>query len=714
MSDQPINSPNTAILNGRYRLLAIVAGGGMATVYKAQDTLLNRVVAIKALREKFAQDPQFVQRFREEAQAAANLNHPNIVTIYDVGNDIVNGVGRNYIVMEFVEGQDLKAIIRDRVITGQMFSIEDAVGITRQISDGVGYAHRRGLVHCDLKPQNVIITPDGRAKVADFGIARAYTAMVSERVDVVWGTPQYYSPEQAVGNAPTPASDVYSIGIMMYEMLSGRLPFESRDSQELARMHMTTEPPALHTLNPNVPLQLEAIVRRTMTKDPASRYRDADQLARVLASYLQQGREQTLHAPFMPPVDAGIGGTAGPGTSTLNRTSQTPPRLFTPPQTASGRNVPAIAPAGAARTSATGATNVSRPTGAGNALNSGTPAQQPGTDILLWLLSGLALLCVLGLIPVWALVVRAYNAPAPTGNPSGVVTPGVTIFAPGNTNQPTTIPNLVGLTTVQASQQLTAIGVQTHITEERPDSTATESMVLEQKPAAGAQVFTGSFVELVVSKPVQAQPVPGELIGQMFTNDLSQTLASVGWRITTVDQYSLQPEGTIIALNPPAGTKLAVSETLRLTVSTGGRIDLNVDMSPILLDYVRFTQDRYAAGQSMQFNVLWRARAPVGRDYKVFVHVLKQNGAPVDGVRTNGDRQPMNNGVAMPTSSWVAGAEVYDTYEISLPTNLAAGTYRIEIGMYDDAGRLRVVDYGNTPAQPNGVNSVLVRTIRVG
>ncbi|HEY3291673.1 MAG TPA: protein kinase, partial [Anaerolineae bacterium] len=427
MSDQPINSSNTAILNGRYRLLAIVAGGGMATVYKAQDTLLNRVVAIKALREKFAQDPQFVQRFREEAQAAANLNHPNIVTIYDVGNDIVNGVSRNYIVMEFVEGQDLKAIIRDRVITGQMFSIEDAVGITRQISDGVGYAHRRGLVHCDLKPQNVIITPDGRAKVADFGIARAYTAMVAERVDVVWGTPQYYSPEQAVGNAPTPASDVYSIGIMLYEMLSGRLPFESRDSKDLARMHMTMEPPALHTLNPNVPLQLEAIVRRTMTKDPASRYRDADQLARVLASYLQQGREQTLHAPFMPPIEAGSVGAAAPGTNTVNRTSQTPPRLFTPPVAATGRTNLAAPPIGPVRTGATGMTNATRSTGAYTA---SSPAQQPGTDIMLWLLSGLALLCVLGLIPVWALVVRTYNAPVPTTNPT-VLTPGVTIFVPG-------------------------------------------------------------------------------------------------------------------------------------------------------------------------------------------------------------------------------------------------------------------------------------------
>jgi serine/threonine protein kinase len=705
MSDQPINSQNASVLNGRYRLLAIVAGGGMATVYKAQDTLLNRVVAIKTLREKFAQDPQFVQRFREEAQAAANLNHPNIVTIYDVGNDVVNGKGRNYIVMEFVEGQDLKTAIRDRVITGQLFSIEEAVGIARQVSEGVGYAHRRGLVHCDLKPQNVIITPDGRAKVADFGIARAYTAMVAERVDVVWGTPQYFSPEQAVGTAPTPASDVYSIGIILYEMLGGRLPFESRDARELARMHMSVEPPALHTLNPNVPLQLEAIARRMLAKDAASRYRDADQVARVLTSYMQQGEEQTLHAPFMPPGDVGTGRTPVSRPNPVNRTSQTPSRPNTPPQVLTGRTAAGGPLAGVPRSSMTGgATGVNSLTGATGAtratgpVTANTPVQQPGTDILLWLLSGLALLCVLGLIPVWALVVRAYNAPTQGGIPTTVVaTPSTTIIATTAANKPVTVPNLVGLTVVQARQQLTAIGIQIRIVEERPDAKATESKVIEQRPAAGAQVFTSSFVELVVSKPVQAQPVPGELVGQMFTDDLSQTLQAVGWRVAVSEQYNLQPEGTIIELNPPAGTKLAVSETLRLTLSTGGRIDLNVDMSPIVLDYARFGQDRYAVGQTLQFSVLWRAKGNVGRDYHVFVHVLKQN-----------------NGAAAPTAGWTDGTMVNDTYEISLPATMPAGSYRIEIGMYDDQSRLRVVDYGNTPAQLPGVNSVLVRTMRVG
>jgi hypothetical protein len=254
------------------------------------------------------------------------------------------------------------------------------------------------------------------------------------------------------------------------------------------------------------------------------------------------------------------------------------------------------------------------------------------------------------------------------------------------------------------------------VIEERPDANATESKVLEQHPAAGTQVSAGSFVELVVSKPMEAQPVPDGLVGQLFTDPLSQSLQIVGWRVITEEQFSVEPEGEIIALDPPAGTKLGMSETLTVTLSTGGRIDLNVDMSPVMIESARFGlgQEQYVPGQALQFSVLWRAVDNVGRDYSVFVHVLHENGAPADGVQTNGDRTPMNNGVPAPTSSWTAGAQINDTYEVLLPGNLPAGNYRIEVGLYDDQGRLTVVDYGNTQPQPEGVNSVLVRTIRVG
>ncbi len=709
MTDQPTNSQNVALLNGRYRLLAIVAGGGMATVYKAQDTLLNRVVAIKTLRDRFAQDPQFVERFREEAQAAANLNHPNIVTIFDVGNDNVNGVTRYYIVMEFVEGQDLKQVIRERTISGQPYSIEEAVDITRQISEGVGYAHRRGLVHCDLKPQNVIITPEGRAKVADFGIARAYTAMVAERSDVVWGTPQYYSPEQATGVAPTPASDVYSIGVMMYEMLSGRMPFESRDPRELARLHLNVEPPALHTLNPNVTLQLEAIVRRTMAKDPASRYRDADQLARVLTAYLQQGEEQTLRQPSFAPTEPTVGRTPTPRPTGVNRTSQTPQRQGGAPMNTAGRNSETYG--------ATGGMGTVNVTGATGAVPGTAPTQQGNNDILIWLLGGLAILCVLGLIPLWVSVWRAYSAPVSSSGINGTPTfTVITSTVPTSATQAgglVSVPQLQDLTVAQANQQLQTLGLQPRIIEERSDVNATEAKVLEQRPAVGAQVSAGSFVELVVSKPTQAQAVPSELMGQVLTDGLGQTLKTVGWNVVRQEKFSVLPENTIIELNPPAGTKLAVGENLTVTVSTGGRVDLNVNMNPVAIDTARFGQEQYAPGQTVLFSVQWRAMVNVGHDYRVFVHFLRADGAPVDSAKTDGDRTPMNSGAPAPTSSWIAGTIVNDVYSIVLPGDLPAGTYRIEIGLYDDQGRLRVADYGNTPAQPEGVNSVLVNTIHV-
>ena len=696
MTDQPTN-PNAALLNGRYRLLAIVAGGGMATVYKAQDILLNRVVAIKMLRERFAQDPLFVQRFREEAQAAANLNHPNIVTIFDVGSDTTNGSPRNYIVMEFVEGQDLKQAIRHRAITGELYAIDDAVDIARQVSEGVGYAHKRGIVHCDIKPQNVIITPEGRAKVADFGIARAYTAMVAERVDVVWGTPQYYSPEQATGAAPTPASDVYSIGVMLFEMLSGRLPFEAKDTRELARMHMTQEPPALHSFNPAVPLQLEAIVRRTLNKDPATRYRDADQLARVLASYLQQGEEQTLRQPVLPPLDQTTGRTGPTRPTSVNRTSQPPARpiIQTP---LSDRTTP-----GAQLTGATGATG---------ATSGRSAAQQGGTDILLWLLAAMVILCVLGLIPLWAGVVRAFNAPVGTSQPIGTTTiTFITSTTP--TNGLVVVPQLVGLTLPQANQQLTAFGLQARVVEERTDTNSTQAVVLEQRPAQDTQVSAGSFVELVVSKPTKTQNVPSELMGQVLDESLSGMLNTVGWNVVVTESLSFLPERTIIGLDPSAGTKLAVSESLTITVSTGGRINLHVDMSPVIIESARFEQESYVRGQTFRFSVLFKAVSNVGHDYKVFVHVLRQDGNPAEGVVTNADRTPTNNGAVAPTSAWGAGTVVNDVFQVTLPGNLPVGLYRIEVGLYDDQGRMRVIDYGLTEPQPDPVNSVLVRRIRV-
>jgi len=266
------------LLNNRYQLLEPLGKGGMAVVYRARDLMLERLVAVKVLREDYSGDPAFQERFRHEAKAAANLSHPNIVTMHDFGLD----KGKLFLVMEYIPGTDLKTLIKQR----GRFNPEEALPLLIQACAGIGYAHRAGLVHCDVKPQNMLVTPDKRLKVADFGIARALaTIQPDEQNAVVWGSPEYLAPEQASGAAPTPASDVYSLGIIMYEMLTGSLPFQASSAVDLAHLHAEEEPPLLSETIPEISPTLERILTKILSKEPSQRYRSADQLGRVLLNF---------------------------------------------------------------------------------------------------------------------------------------------------------------------------------------------------------------------------------------------------------------------------------------------------------------------------------------------------------------------------------------------------------------------------------------------
>ena len=270
-----MSSPD--LLNNRYRIEGRIGSGGMADVYRARDLMLERTVAIKLLRENFSRDPTFRERFRQEAKAAANLSHPNIVTIHDFGFDDQ----QIFIVMEYVPGTDLKTILESR---GSL-NVDEALPLIIQACAGVGYAHRAGLVHCDVKPHNMIVTPDQRLKVTDFGIARALASIPAQEVNnVVWGSPQYFSPEQAAGHPPSPASDVYSLGVVLYEMLTGKLPFIASTAAELSHMHRSVAPTPPSQQNPLIPPVLEQACLKVLSKEPSSRYRTADQFGRVLIS----------------------------------------------------------------------------------------------------------------------------------------------------------------------------------------------------------------------------------------------------------------------------------------------------------------------------------------------------------------------------------------------------------------------------------------------
>lgn len=324
------------ILNGRYELVAQQGSGGMSIIYRAVDRSLGRTVAVKVLRPSLiTQDAGFLERFRDEARSVANLSHPNIVTVHDVGNDGPT----HYIVMELVEGTDLKKIIKSQ---GAM-PIDRVLNLAIQICAGIGYAHRSGLVHADIKPQNILVTSQDVVKVTDFGIAQAMSdTQPQARAEVVWGSPHYFAPEQARGEQPAPSSDVYAIGIVLFEMLTGRLPYGGVNMQELAMAHIRDRIPLVTEFNPSVPEALSVIVQKVMSKDPQGRYRLADQLGQVLQEYRNRSRSATLNTPQVPPpLNAPQGAqqqASAPVPPPLN-TPQQPPAMPTIPST------PAVRPA---------------------------------------------------------------------------------------------------------------------------------------------------------------------------------------------------------------------------------------------------------------------------------------------------------------------------------------------------------------------------------
>ncbi|MDP1713251.1 MAG: protein kinase [Anaerolineales bacterium] len=373
-----------ALLNDRYQLLEKLGSGGMADVYRARDLMLDRSVAIKVLRKDFSTNAEFQNQFRLEARAAANLSHPNIVTVHDFGfaDDLL------YIVMEQIPGKDLKQLIRER----GRFTVQDGIPLIVQACAGIGYSHRAGLVHCDVKPHNMLVSKDGRLKVTDFGIARALaTIAISERTNLVWGSPLYFAPEQAAGEPPSPASDVYSLGVVMYELLSGTPPFIAATADELARLHISARPIPIREYIPDIPSALEEIVMKVLSKEPAARYRTADQLGRVLLKFGTQP-DQPEPEPAAPPVI-----TLKPEVAErlLNQDRPQPLRLEEPASAGyySPQQPPQIALA---------------------SFPQGEPDAARASEEIDWASVGLGLLAVLavgGLIPFWLMIYLTYNPP---------------------------------------------------------------------------------------------------------------------------------------------------------------------------------------------------------------------------------------------------------------------------------------------------------------
>ena len=292
-------------LDKRYTILEHIGGGGMADVYRAHDKLLDRSVAVKVLRSQFANDEQFVARFRREAQAAARLSHHNIVNMYDVGQD----EDVHYIVMEYISGETLK----ERILR-EPLPIENAVRIAADIAEALEHAHQNNLVHCDIKPHNILMTRAGRIKVTDFGIARAVSSATMHHTGTIIGSVHYFSPEQAKGSVVGAKSDIYSLGVVLYEMLTGVLPFNGETPISIALKHLQEEPRPIREIKPDIPPLLEAIVLKAMAKDVDHRFNDISEMIADLKSVQNYLREDNTHqlarsdfpTQILPRIDEGI------------------------------------------------------------------------------------------------------------------------------------------------------------------------------------------------------------------------------------------------------------------------------------------------------------------------------------------------------------------------------------------------------------------------
>jgi eukaryotic-like serine/threonine-protein kinase len=635
------------VLNNRYRVLAQIAGGGMAVVYKAHDTVLNRVVAVKVLRDTFAQDVDFRARFQREAQAAANLTHPNIVTVYDYGQD----GPQSYIVMEYIEGRDLKTVIRGEA----PLTLDRATDLMVQACAALGAAHRAGLVHCDVKPQNILVTNDGRVKVTDFGIARAMSASVPQNVETVWGTPHYFSPEQAAGEPPTPASDVYSLGVVLFEMLAGRVPFDAPDHTALALQHMQDQPPPLTALNPAVPIQIEQIVNKALAKDPANRYRVADQLGRALLDYRRATSQATGYQ-----------------------------RPVTPP---------------------TGSTTVAA-TPARSAVSA--PAVSSGTDWLGWMLGTLAFVAVVGLIPLFVLVWRAYSRPASA--PAAPVSSPTATPAGSATNTPTfgsevLVPNLIGRTQQDAEQLAAKNNLTVSVGAGRFDPKVPTGSVVAQDPIVGKKVAKGSTIEIALSQGPKVSAV-ANLINTIYEADMP-ALEPYGWDIRLIEQYNAQePYHKVLTQDPAPGFQLAAGQPLTLMVSGGTTVTLGVNIdNQILLDAANLPRDQVKRGEQLDATLLWRGQKPIKTPYTVFIHFVGPDGKIVTQI----DSEP-----PQPTTSWPVSATISVPYLLDIPQNVPPGVYQLLVGLYPTGqpeGRLPVVDAGKTTADNN--NRILIKEITV-
>ena len=486
------------IFGDRYEVQGRIGVGGMAEVWRGYDRTLNRTVAIKTLLPQFARDASFVDRFRREAQAAARLNHPGIVSVYDSGTDGETA----YIVMQFIEGRTLA----DYLASGKTIPPMKATQVAKEIAEALAAAHAEGVIHRDIKPANVMVTRDGKVLVMDFGIARLISGPeTAPQTSAVLGTASYLSPEQAQGHSVDARSDIYALGVVLYEMLTGRPPFTGDSPMAIAYKQVNATPEAPSSVNPDVPPQLDAVVMRALSKNPANRY----QTGKEFADDLERARTggQVMATPLLP--------AAGEATQVISRPH---PTSVLPPQ-----------------------------------------QDEPGGSRKAWV-GALIAIVIMAL-----LAAGAYLA--------------VTMFTGDGGSELVTVPDLTGLTRLEAQQKLDGAGLILGDVRKRPTSKFPAGQVIEQDPAADRQIQAGEKVNIVLAappKPVEVPPLEGLTLDEART-DLEAAKLTLG----DVSQENSQdvPEGRIISQSPAAGDEVPKDTPIDVVVSAGPSVVIVPDVT---------------------------------------------------------------------------------------------------------------------------------------
>ena len=517
------------ILGGRYRLIELLGEGGMATVFRATDTGLGRDVALKLLRPEYLRDPDFSSRFRQEAQAAASLSHPNVVHVYDYG-EVPTGP---FIVMELVDGEDLAAILR----RNGALSPRQVARIGSGVARALAAAHAHGLIHRDVKPGNVLIGTDGRVKVVDFGIARAIAEAQLTLPGTTLGSVHYFSPEQARGEPATAASDLYSLGIVLYEMLVGSRPFEGDSAASVALARLTGPIPDPMAVRPSVPSDLAAITRKALAVDPRDRFVSAGVMADALDQALGTGGSAGATVP-------GLGGGGLAGATVVSGTARpNPTAVRYAPDSYAGAD-DALAARGADA-------DDGRPALAGQARGRRPKATPPldedrSPGPLVWLAGAVAI----ALLAVIAFFV--FQLASAGGTPPA---------------QKVTVPNFVDMLVTDANRQ--AQTLQLTLKPTGAESSASPGTILAQDPPAGAKVDAGSVITITVAAALGTVPVPD--LKNKPESAAIQAIFDAGLRPgVRSDAFDpIVPVGLVASQNPSAGIIVAKGTAVDWVVSKG-------------------------------------------------------------------------------------------------------------------------------------------------